>query len=151
MLDFVCRAEHALDFVSDDVINELTAVFEVLPRVEVIWMGSQMLADAGCQAQAQVRVDVDFADGHGSSFTELVFRNTDSVGQIAAVFVDDFDVFRNDRRSAVQDDRESREPFGNFFQNIEAKCRRYENALFVARALSRREFVCAVAGADSDS
>ena len=134
-----------------DVMDELAAVREVLARVEMIGMLRHVLADAGGQAQAEVGVDVDLADCHGSGFAELVFGNADGVGQVAAVGVDDLNVFRNDGRSAVQYDGEAGQAFGNFFEDVEAQRRRNEDALFVARALFRFEFIRAVAGADSDS
>ena len=48
----------------------------------------------------------------------------------------------------MQNDREARQTAGDFFQNVETKGRRNEDALFVARALRRRELVRAVRGAD---
>ena len=149
-LSFAFRAEDAFDLVSDDVMDELTAVGEVLARVEMFRMLCHVLTDAGSQAETEVGVDVDLADSHGSCFAELVFRDADSVSQVAAVFVDDLDVFRYDRRCAVEDDREARQAFGDFFEDVEAECRRYEDAVSVARALFRSEFESAVAGADSD-
>ena len=130
--------------------TKLTAVGEVLARVEMFRMLCHVLTDAGSQAETEVGVDVDLADSHGSCFAELVFRDADSVSQVAAVFVDDLDVFRYDRRCAVEDDREARQAFGDFFEDVEAECRRYEDAVSVARALFRSEFESAVAGADSD-
>ena len=150
-LGFTFRTEDGFDLMRYDVVNELTAVGQVLTRVEVVRMLSHVLADAGSQAETEVGVDVDLADRQGSSFAELIFRDADSVSQVAAVGVDDFDVFRYDRGSTVEYDREARQAFGNVFEDVEAERRRYENAVCVARALFRSEFECAVAGADSDS
>ena len=109
-----------------------------------------MLADTSGHAETEVGVDVDFANSHGSSFAELVFRDADSIGEMAVVSIDDFDVFRNDGRCAVEHDREAREAFGNVFEDIETEFRRNEDAFSVACALIWCEFVCAVARADSD-
>ena len=91
-----------------------------------------MLTDAGSQAETEVGVDVDLADSHGSCFAELVFRDADSVSQVAAVLVDDLDVFRYDRRCAVEDDREARQAFLKTSEDVRREVGRYEDA--VARA-----------------
>ena len=144
------RAEYVFDLVGGQVVYVLTGICQVLARIEVFRMLGHVLADTGGHSQADIGVDVDLANGHGSSLAELVFRNADSVSQVAAVGVDDLDVFRNDGGSTVEYDREARQAFGNFFENVEAQCRRYENALFIPCALGRREFVSAVARADGN-
>ena len=139
-LGFTFRTENGFDLVSYDVMDELTAVGQVLTRVEVIRMLSHVLTDAGSQAETEVGVDVDLADRQGSCFTELIFGDTDSISQVAAVGVDDLNVFRYDGRCAVEYDREARQAFGNVFEDVEAERRRYENAVSVAGALFRSEF-----------
>ena len=124
---------------------------EILTRVEVIRMLNEMFADTGSHRKAKVGVDVDFADSGFRGFAELIFGNADSVFQVAAVVVDDFDVFGNDRGRAVKDNREAGDFLFDFFENVKAQFGRFKNAGFgIARALFGREFECAVAGADSD-
>ena len=82
--------------------------------------------------------------------TKLLFRNTDGLIEFAAVFVNDFYIFRKDGGGAVKDDGKVRQAFGHFFKDIETKFGRNIDALFIFRALLRSEFIGAVAGADGD-
>ena len=110
----------------------------------------EVLTDRTCHSQTQVRVDVDLADSHGSSLTELFFRNAYSIRHIAAVFIDHLDVFLRNAGGTVENDREARQTLGNFFQDIETERRRYEDAFLITCALFRFELVSTVAGTDSD-
>ena len=57
-LSFAFRAEDAFDLVSDDVMDELTAVGEVLARVEMFRMLCHVLTDAGInQTKHQLLLD----------------------------------------------------------------------------------------------
>ena len=145
------RTEHFGNLMRDEVIDVLPAVFQVLARVKMIGVLGHMETDAGCQCQTDIGVNIDFADSQGSRLAELVFRDTDGIRKIAAVFIDDFYIFGYDRGSSVQDNRKIGKPLGYFFEDVETKCRRYEDALFVAGTLFRRELICAMAGSDSDS
>ena len=73
----------------DHLTQRLAGVGQVLAGIEVIRMLDQVLADHGGEGDAQVAVDVDLADGHGSSLAQLFFGNANGVGHFAAVFVDD--------------------------------------------------------------
>ena len=149
-LSSVCRTENIFDLVFNKLFDVRTAISNVLTRVKMIRMSIEVLTDTSRHSKAEVRIDVDLADSKACSLTELIFRNTNSISEIAAVVVDDLDILRNNRRSAMKNNRELRETLGNFFEDIETKLRRYENAISVARALFRLEFESAMACADSD-
>ena len=68
------------------------AVSDVLTRIKVIRMIYKVLADTCSHAEAKIRVDIDLADSTLCSFAKLIFRNTDSVLESAAVSIDDSDV-----------------------------------------------------------
>ena len=60
----------------------------------------------GGHGQAQIGVDVDFADRFLGGDAQLVLRNAHGIRHFAAVLVDDFDKFLRHRGSAVQHDGE---------------------------------------------
>ena len=128
-----------------------TAISNVLTRVKVFRMSHEVLTDTSRKSQTQVRVDVDLANCGFSSLAELIFRNTNSIVQFAAVSVDDLNVLRNNGRSTMENDRELRNLLLDFSENVETQFRRYENAVSVARALFRLELECAMGSTDSDS
>lgn len=85
-------------------------------------------------------IDVDFADGHRSGLAEHILRNADGVRHLAAILVDDLDQILRDRRSAVQNNRETGQAAADLLENIEAQL----------RLLAGFKFVCAVTGADGN-
>ena len=97
-------------------------------------------ADAGGKGEADVRVDVDFADGAAGGLTELLFRDADGVFEGAAGRVDLADVFLRNGGRAVEDDREAGQAAGDFFEDVKAEM----------RVFAGLELVCAVGGADGD-
>ena len=139
-LCFVVAAENVHDLVFDDLFDGRAGVAEVLSGIEVIGVFEEMFTDRRGASDAEVGVDVDLADGHGSRFAEHFFGDADSVGHFAAVLVDDGDAVLRNGRSAVQDDRETGQAFADFFEDIEAQL----------RFLAGFEFISAVAGADGD-
>ena len=146
-IKFVCnflqgvgRTEDVADLVGDEALDSRTSRGQVLTRVEVIRMFVEVLTDGSRHGKTQVGVDVDLADRALGSLTEHVFRNTDSVGHLAAVGVDLVDEFRDNAGSAVENDREVRQEFFDLFEDVEAE----------TRGLARLELVSAVAGADGD-
>ena len=111
----------------------------------------EMLADRRRHRETRVGVDVDLADGRGGRLAELLFRNADRVGELAAVLVDRVNLFLRDGGGAVKDDREARELLLDGRENVERERRRDELArLRIARALLGRKLVRAVRGADRD-
>ena len=147
----VVAAQYVLDLVLNNSLDVSTSRSQVLTWIEVLWMLHEMLADAGSQGKAQVRVNVDLANCTTGSLAELILRNTDSIIQLAAVSVDDLYILRNYRRSTVEYDWELRQDLGDLVQNVETQLRWNQNAILVQGALCRSELECAVAGADSDS
>ena len=90
----MCRSQHFCNFMRNKVIDVLTAIFQILARVKVIRMLGHMETDTGCQSQADIGVDVDFADCQASCLAELVFRNTNSIREITSIFINNLYVFR---------------------------------------------------------
>ena len=90
------------------------------------------------------------ADNYGGSLAEFLFGDTDGIGQLAAVGVDDVNVFLGHGAGAVEHDGESGELLHNGVENVECQGRRNELAVGVAGALLGSELVCAVAGTDGD-
>ena len=138
------------ELVLDDFLDVRTGRAEVFTRVEGRRMRRHVFANSCGQAEAQVGIDVDLADRRFCRAAELIFRDTDGVVQCAAVLVDDLDKFRHDRGSAVQHNREVRQAFLDFRENIETKFGRNEYTFCVACALGGFELECAVAGADGN-
>ena len=67
--------ENCYDLVSNDVLDILAAVADVLSGIEVIGMSDEVLTDTCGHAKTKVGVDVDLADCAFSRHTELVLGN----------------------------------------------------------------------------
>lgn len=67
--------------------------FKIFSRIELFGVIVKELSDGSRHRKAKVGVDVDFANGKLCRVAELFFRNADSVGHFAAVFVYHFNVF----------------------------------------------------------
>ena len=134
----------------DHIFDRLTAGLEILAWIEVCGMLGKVLTDARGHGETQVGVDVYLAHGQRRRLAQLLLRNTDSVGHLAAVFVDDLHELLRDGGRTVQHDGEAGQSLGDLFQYVKAQGRGNEDALFVARALLRRKFIRAVARADGD-
>ena len=91
-----------------------------------------MLSDCCRHRKAEVGVDVDLADCHRGRFPEHILRNADRVRHLSAVFVDRLNIFRNDRGSPVQNDREAGKSLFHFFQNIESELRLLTGFKFIS-------------------
>ncbi len=98
------------------------------------------LADRTGHGQTQVGVNVDFAHGHGGGLAQLVLRDADGAGHIAAVGVDHLNKLLGHGGGAVEHDGEVGQTLLDFFQNVKAE-------LGLGAGL---ELVSAVAGADGD-
>ncbi len=88
ILSLVLAAEYVFDFVLVELLHLVTSRTKIFAGVKL----SRLLghhAAYGCgHGKTAVRVDVDLANGALGSLAELFFGNTDSVGKLAAVFVD---------------------------------------------------------------
>ena len=147
----VLGTENFLDLVLNELFDVRTAISAILTRIKVLRMSEEVLADTSRHSEAQIGVDVDLADCGLSGLAELVLRNADSIVELAAVLVDDLDVLRDNRGSAMENDRELRDLLLDLCEDVETELRRYENAVSIARALLRFELECAMGRADSDS
>ena len=107
----------------DDFFDSRTRVAEVLSEIEVVGVFKEMFTDGSGAGDAEIGVDVDLADSHGSCFAEHFFGNTDRVGHFAAELVDDCNAILRNGRCAVQDDRETGQAFADFFEDVEAQLR----------------------------
>lgn len=136
--DFVVAAQNVDKFVFYALFNEFPSRAEVLSGIEVGGVFCEVLSDCGREGKAQIGVDVDFADGHGSCFSEHIFGYAFCAGHGSAVLIDHFHVFGNDGRSAVQHDGEFGKAFADFFKDIESQ------------SCFAFEFKCAVGSADGD-
>ena len=77
--DCILRTKNVLDLMSYDILDILTAIANILTRIEVIRICHEVLSDTCCHTKTKVRVDVDLADSASCSFTELIFRNADGI------------------------------------------------------------------------
>ena len=144
-------AQNIDQLVGNHVLDSLTSRLQVLARVEVIRMLSEVLADRSGDSQTNIGVDIDLADGQLCSVTQLFLRNADCIRHLAAELVDLVNKLTRYGRGTVQYNREARQTLGNFLEYIETQRRRNQNAVSIAGALLRSELVSAVRGADCDS
>ena len=118
------------------LFHEVTSGTAVLAGVEFTRLVVEHLAHGSGECQTRVRVDVDFANGALGSLAELLFGDTHCIGELAAVLVDDINVFLRNRRRSVKHDGESGELFHDLIEDVECQWGRNEAAgLGVACAL----------------
>lgn len=86
-LQSVAAVEYVTHFVSYHVLDSLTCGFQVLARIEVARVFYQVLTDGSGHCQAQVGIDVDFANTEFACLQQHVFRYALSAVQLAAVLV----------------------------------------------------------------
>ena len=70
------------------LLHVLTSGLQILTRIEVIGVLSQILADGSSHSQTRVRVDVDLADSTLRSLAELLFGDTYCIGQVTTELID---------------------------------------------------------------
>ena len=150
--ELIVRAQHVSDLVLVHLSHVSASHLTVLTRIEVLRMVSQRLTNTSSVSQTRVRVDVDLADSALSSLAELILWDTNSVGELPSVFVDDVDILLRNRRRAVKNDWEARELLLDLCQNVECQWRRNQTAcLRVTCALLGLELVSTVRSTDRDS
>ena len=66
---------------------------EVFTRVEFGGLFGEDLAHGGGHSQTAVGVDINLAYGALGGLAELLFGDTDGIGELAAVLIDDVHVF----------------------------------------------------------
>ena len=145
------RTEHVDDFVLVQLLHLVASRTQILARVELSGLLGKYLADSSRHGQTRVRVDVNLADSRLSSLTQLVFGDTDSSFQLAAVLVDHVYIFLRNRRRSVQHDGEARQFLHHSIQHVECQRRRNQTARSrVNVALFGFELVCAVGSTNRD-
>ena len=75
------------------LFHEVTCRTAVLTRIEFTWLFSEYLANSSSEGKTRVRVDVDLANSALRSLAELLFRNTNCIGELTTVSVDDVNLF----------------------------------------------------------
>ena len=150
-LGLACAAQDVDQLVADQFLDVGTGGLQVLTGVKLAGIVVEELTNSTGHSQTQVGVDVDLTYGQGSSLTQLLLGNADSVGHLAAVLVDHLHVLLGNGRRTVQNDGEAGQTLGDLFQNVETQSGGNQNAILVQGALLGSELVSAVGGADGDS
>ena len=75
----VVAAQDVHDLVLDQILHILAAHLQIAAGVEVGGVRDELLPHAGGHGQAEVRVDVDLADGELGGLAQLILRHTDGV------------------------------------------------------------------------
>jgi len=123
---------------SDEVV---TSISKILTRIVVLWVINKVLTDSSSHSETTIRVDVDLADSALDSLTDLVFRDTNGVLDLATVLVDGLNVLLRNRGRTVENDGEARDTLLDLVEDIETK----------VGLGARRELDNTVAGTDGDS
>ena len=90
------RTKYIHDLVDVHLLHVLASGLQVLARIEVIRMLSQILTDSSSHSQTRVRVDVNFANSALRSLTKLLLGDTYCIGQVATKLVNGINlVLRN--------------------------------------------------------
>ena len=69
-LNLAVAAQHRRDLAGNHVANSGAGRCKILARIEVGGIFGEVLADRGGHGQAQIRVDIDLADGHFNGLTQ---------------------------------------------------------------------------------
>ena len=94
--ELAVRTKHIHNLVDVHLLHVLTSWLQVLARIEVIGVLSQVLTDSSSHSQTRVRVDVDLANSALRSLAELLLGDTYCVGQVTTELVDSVNlVLRN--------------------------------------------------------
>ncbi len=134
------------------LLHVLTSGLQILTRIEVVRMLSEILTDGSGHGKTRVRVDVDLADSTLRCLAELLLRNTYSVGQVTTVLVDRVNLVLWNGRRAVEHDGESRKLLLDLSQHVESEWRRNElTGLRVTCALLGLELISTMRSTDGDS
>ena len=88
MCELAIASEHIHNLVDVHLLHVLAGGLQILARIEVSRMLSQVLADGSSHGETRVRVDVDLADSALGSLAELLLGNTDGSVELAAKLVD---------------------------------------------------------------
>ena len=120
-LRFTRTAEHGLDFVGNHAFDSVSCGGQILSGVKVRRIFHKVLADSRGHGDADVGIDIDFANRHRRRFAQHILGNTDGVGHLAAVLVDGFHIVLVDGACAVEHNRETGQFFFDFFENVKAK------------------------------
>ena len=120
-LGFVVATKNIHNLMFHHFSNCISCRSEILTRIEVRGVESEVFADCAGDGKTQVGVDVDLANCHGRCLAEHLFGDALCAWHAAAVFVDFGDELLRDGRCAVKDDRESGETSADFFENVEAE------------------------------
>ena len=122
-------------------LNSNSAIAQILSGIEVSGVVVKVLSNSSSHSKSQVGIDIDLANSLCSSLAEHLFRDTDSIGHLAAVFVDHLNEFGNNGACTMENDGEAGKTSSNFIKNIETEL----------GLLAGLELVCAMACTDSDS
>jgi len=146
---FAVGTQHIHNLVNVHLLHVLTGRLQVLARIEMIRMLSQILAHSSRHGQTRVRVDIDLANSTLRSFSQLLFGDTHSVGQIAAKLVDGVDLVLRHGRRTVEYDGEAGQFLLNLSQHIESQWRGDEFAsLRITSTLLGFELICTMRSSD---
>jgi len=123
---------------SDEVV---TSISKILTRIVVLWVINKVLTDSSSHSETTIRVDVDLADSALDSLTDLVFRDTNGVLDLATILVDGLNVLLRNRGRTVENDGEARDTLLDLVEDIETE----------VGLGARGELDNTVAGTDGDS
>ena len=123
-LSLAVGTENVNELVLNHLLNLSASNGEVSSGVKYGGLVCHHAADTCGHSETDIGVDIDLANCHACSLAKLFFRNTNSIRQSAAEFVDFLNIFLGYGGSAVENDREAGESLFDLFENIEAKRRR---------------------------
>ena len=102
LLGLAVGAQHVHDLVYVEFLHLVAGGTQVLAGVELAGLLVEDLAHGGGHGETAVAVDVDLADGALGGFAELFLGDTYSIGQFAAVGVDDVNILLRNGAGAVE-------------------------------------------------
>ena len=87
LLCLAVAAQNMDQLVLDHFLDVGASGLQILAGIELGRCFVEELADGAGHGKTQIGVDVDLADSQLCSLAQLLFRDTDSVGHVTAIFI----------------------------------------------------------------
>ena len=81
-------AENILNLMGNKASDIVSRNRKVGSGVKYFGLSSHSLSDTCCECKADIAVDIDLADCHGSGLAKHILRNALCVAEVAAVLID---------------------------------------------------------------
>lgn len=144
VLKLIVGPEYVADLVFVELFEAIASRAQVLTGVKFCRFINEYFTDGCGHSKTAIGVNINLADVRLRSLTELLFGDPDGVFEGTTIGIDNLYLILRYRARAVKNNGEPWDTTLYFLEDVEAKWRRNEYALFVAGALCRGKLVSSV-------